>query len=141
MWRLFENKKEIASSSNLIKKVNEWWISKIKCPCYKSALSYVPVCIYWELWRCKSNYKYVGVKSWSELNIHNVIKVVAIVYSKSVLPIFWVLYKCVYIYTCILEYIHRALIKYKIKGIALAVVSGPCNTNCNVIGLKFDSWD
>lgn len=52
----------IQSNSPLLQlKLNDWWLSKVSSPCFKEVLSFVPVCICWELWRARNNSRYDGV--------------------------------------------------------------------------------
>ena len=46
VWSDMEQKMEIQSSFNMLNlKLNEWWISKIRSPCYKAILSLVANCV------------------------------------------------------------------------------------------------
>ena len=52
VWRHFEGVFGIFSSGQLLQqKLSSWWIHKAKSPCIKEILSFVPVCICWEMWR------------------------------------------------------------------------------------------
>lgn len=82
VWIYFEDKMVIYSSA-LVLKLNEWWISKIRSPCYKSLLSFISMNVCRELWKWRNVGKYKGTVSIADLIIRNVEQAIGAVFNNS----------------------------------------------------------
>ncbi|KAM7461730.1 hypothetical protein LguiA_029851 [Lonicera macranthoides] len=61
VWSHFEEVLSIHSrGSRLQLKLNEWWLSKVRSPCFKVILSFIPMSICWELWRARNQSRFEG---------------------------------------------------------------------------------
>lgn len=72
-----------STSGQLRLKVTDWWLAKIRYPCYKTLLSFIPACIVWEYWICRNRGRFEGDKIAVEYMMNNVISAIAGVYNQA----------------------------------------------------------
>lgn len=84
IWRKFEDKLHLNCSSNSLDlKLSEWWLSKVRSPCHKELLSFIPVAICWELWKSRNRARYEGIRSGFVQKVHNVETAIKAIFQKA----------------------------------------------------------
>ena len=84
VWRHFEEIFHIQSSAGILQlKLMEWWMAMAVSPCMKEVLSFIPVCICWEIWKARNKGHFEGQRVSSASIIFNVKEAIVAVFMQS----------------------------------------------------------